>query len=60
MGQSLLTPMRVVANGEGSEMIFTLFPLPSMSDEQFTKDTGMVETDLRTLKSVLEEAERTS
>lgn len=53
-GQSILNPMRVVANGSGSEIMFTLFQLPGMSDEQFTKDASMVEADLRTLKAVLE------
>jgi hypothetical protein len=53
-GQSILNPMRVVANGEGSEVMFTLFQLPGMSDEQCAKDAGMVEADLRTLKAVLE------
>ena len=53
-GQSILNPMRVVANGEGSEVMFTLFQLPGMTDEQFAKDAGMVEADLQILKSVLE------
>ena len=53
-GQSILNPMRVVANGAGSEVMFTLFQLPSMTDEQFLQDAGMVEADLRTLKMVLE------
>lgn len=53
-GQSILNPMRVVANGEGSEVIFTLFQLDGMSDEQFAKDSGMVEADLRSLKAMLE------
>jgi hypothetical protein len=53
-GQAMLNPMRVVANGEGSEVIFTLFQLPGMTDEQFANDAGMVEADLRTLKDVLE------
>jgi hypothetical protein len=53
-GQAVLNTMRVVANGEGSEVTFTLFQLPGMPDEQFAKDAGMVEADLRTLKSVLE------
>lgn len=57
-GQSILNPMRVVANGEGSEVTFTLFQLPGMSDEQFSKDAGMVEADLRSLKGVLEAPER--
>lgn len=53
-GQAILNPMRVVANDEGSEVTFTLFQLPAMSDEQFAKDAGMVEADLRSLKAVLE------
>ncbi|WP_437193307.1 SRPBCC family protein [Planctomicrobium sp. SH527] len=53
-GQSILNPMRVVTNGEGSEVMFTLFQLPGMSGEQFTKDASMVEADLLTLKCVLE------
>ena len=56
-GQSILNPMRVVANGEGSEVMFTLFQLPGMSDEQFAKDAGMVGADLRTLKAVLEDGD---
>ena len=47
-------PMRVVPNGSGSEVIFTLFKTPEMSDKQFAEDAGMVERDLKTLKSVLE------
>ncbi len=53
-GKSILIPMRVVANGDGSEVIFTLFRLPEMSDEQFEKDAGMVDSDLRILKDVME------
>jgi hypothetical protein len=34
--------------------MLTLFQVPSMSDEQFSKDAGMVEADLRSLKAVLE------
>lgn len=46
--------MRVLPNGSGSEVIFTLFRLPDMSNEQFAEDVGMVERDLKTLKDVLE------
>ena len=53
-GQSILNPVRVVANDIGSEVMFTLFQLPGMSDEQFAKDAGMVKADLQTLKAVLE------
>jgi hypothetical protein len=53
-GVEIYVPMRVLTNGSGSEVIFTLFRLPKMSDEQFVEDVGMVERDLKTLKNVLE------
>jgi hypothetical protein len=53
-GQEILNPMRVIPNGSGSEVMFTLFQLPHMSDKKFSEDTGLVERDLRTLKNVLE------
>ena len=53
-GTEVYVPMRVVPNGSGSEVIFTLFKTPEMSDKQFAEDAGMVGRDLRTLKSVLE------
>jgi Polyketide cyclase / dehydrase and lipid transport len=53
-GTQILNPMRVVPNSSGSEVIFTLFQPPGMSEQKFDEDAGMVERDLRTLKSVLE------
>jgi len=53
-GVEIYVPMRVLANGSGSEFIFVLFRLPDMSDEKYVEDAGMVERDLRTLKRVLE------
>lgn len=53
-GVEVYVPMRVVPNGSGSEVIFTLFKMPNMSDKQFAEDAGMVERDLKTLKNVLE------
>src|SRR3989337_1029201 len=44
-GVEVYVPMRVVPNGSGSEVIFTLFKMPDMTDEQFAKDAGMVERD---------------
>jgi len=35
--------MRVLPNGAGSEVTFTLFQLPEMSDQTFSEDAGMVE-----------------
>jgi hypothetical protein len=51
----ILNPMRVVPNGTGSEIIFTLFHLPDMSNETFDKDVGLVERDLRALRKALED-----
>ena len=53
-GVEIYVPMRVVPNGSGSEVMFTLFKTPDMSDKQFADDAGMVERDLKTLKSVME------
>jgi hypothetical protein len=53
-GAEVYVPMRVVPNGSGSEVIFTLIKTSEMSDEQFAEDAGMVERDLKALKSVLE------
>lgn len=47
-------PIRVLPNGEGSEVIFTVFRLEGMDDAAFAKDIAMVETDLRGMKRVLE------
>jgi hypothetical protein len=54
-GLEVYVPMRVLANGPGSEVIFTLFRLPDMSDERYAEDMRLVERDLRALKDLLEE-----
>jgi uncharacterized protein YndB with AHSA1/START domain len=47
-------PMRVVANQGGSEVLFTAYRQPGMSDADFAADIAAVEKDLATLKTVLE------
>lgn len=47
-------PIRVLPNGAGSEVSFTIFRLAGMDDAAFAKDIAMVETDLRGMKRVLE------
>jgi hypothetical protein len=54
-GIELFIPMRVVKNGDGSEVIFTLFQPPEMSDERFAEDAKLVEQDLFSLKNIIEE-----
>jgi hypothetical protein len=53
-GVEVYIPMRVVANGDGSEVIFTLFRTPGMSEAVLERDIGQVEGDLATLKELLE------
>ena len=53
-GVEVYVPMRVVQSGQGSEVIFTLFRMPGMTDEQYQKDQSMVRQDLNTLKKTTE------
>ncbi|MBC9798547.1 SRPBCC family protein [Sinomicrobium weinanense] len=53
-GSTVNNPMRVVANGKGSEFIFTLFWMPGRTEEEFNQDAKMVESDLQDLKNILE------
>jgi hypothetical protein len=54
-GVRVYNPMRVIANGTGSELFFTLIRQPDMTDEQFARDADWVERDLKLLKDVLED-----
>lgn len=53
-GIEVFVPMRVVPNGTGSEVLFTLFQQVDMSNEQFAQDIGLVEQDLKSLKDLME------
>jgi hypothetical protein len=53
-GTEIYVPMRVLSNGSGSTVLFTLFQLPGMSDEKYAEDAALVTRDLETLKRVLE------
>jgi hypothetical protein len=50
----IYNPMRVIPNGPGSEVVFTLFRTPNMSEEEHAQDAKAVENDLRVLKGVIE------
>lgn len=54
LGLQIYIPMRVIPNDSGCELIFTLFRLPGMSDEQFAADAEWVMRDLGSLKNLLE------
>ena len=51
---TIYIPMRVIRNGEGSELIFTLFRLPKISDPKFASDAALVARDLQSVKDALE------
>ena len=53
-GETVHNPIRVLPNGKGSEVVFTLFRRPGVSSAQFAQDAKAVEKDLRTLKRLLE------
>ena len=53
-GPAVHVPMRVVPNGAGSEVVFTLFRRPGMTDEEFSRDVEWVKKDLGILKALLE------
>ncbi len=53
-GETFHNPMRVLRNGDRSEVIFTLNRQPQMSDQEFEKDAQQVTKDLVKLKSILE------
>jgi hypothetical protein len=46
--------MRVIPNGEGCEVLFTVLQTPGISDEQFATDLDTVRADLNKLRTVLE------
>jgi hypothetical protein len=53
-GEVVYNPLRVFANDEGCEFVFTLHRTAGMSAEDFERDAGMVKADLARLKKVLE------
>lgn len=55
-GETFYNPVRVIASGTGSEVVFTLRRQPEMSDADFERDAGTVAADLARLKEVMESA----
>lgn len=48
------SPMRVMANGDGATVSFTLFRLPEMDDAKYQADADWVRRDLQRLKELSE------
>src|SRR5215467_12877795 len=53
-GTEVYVPMRVVPNGQGSEVMLVLFRQPEMDDATFDRDAGLIQNDLSALKALLE------
>jgi hypothetical protein len=52
-GERFYNPMRVIADGEGCELVFTLRRQPGASDAEFDRDAHAVAADLAALKRLL-------
>jgi hypothetical protein len=53
-GGEIYLPLRVIANGTGCTVMFTLLRQPGMSDERFAADADWVARDLTGLKAMME------
>jgi hypothetical protein len=55
-GDVVHNPVRIIPNGDGCTVIFTLLKLPGVTKEKLDEDTTWVEKDLTKLKELLEKA----
>ncbi|MFF0076456.1 SRPBCC family protein [Streptomyces sp. NPDC005494] len=55
-GETVYNPLRVIADGDGCEVVFTLRRRPDMSADDFRRDEAAVAADLVTLKRLAEQA----
>jgi hypothetical protein len=53
-GTRIANPLRVIADGDECEVVFTLRRQPGTTDEDFDRDAAAVAQDLRTLARLLE------
>jgi hypothetical protein len=53
-GERVYNPLRVIPDGEGCEVVFTVRRRPIMSTDEFDRDVTAVAANLETLKHVLE------
>lgn len=52
----IYVPLRVVANGDTCDLVFTLFRRPETSDDKFAADAEWVMRDLQAAKRLVESA----
>jgi hypothetical protein len=53
-GEVVTNPLRVLPDGAGCAVVFTLHRRPGMTDEEFAADAGAVRADLDRLRALLE------
>ena len=54
-GDTVHVPLRAVPDGDDAcDVVFTLRPMPGMTDAELDRDEALVRTDLALLKSLLE------
>src|SRR5690349_9990335 len=53
-GAEVYVPMRLIASGQGCELLFTLFREPGISDDRYNADSRFVQSDLNRLRDLLE------
>ena len=53
-GKAVHVPLRIVQNGDGAEVMLTLFRQPGMTEETFSADAKWIMRDLRALKALAE------
>lgn len=53
-GDSVHVPLRVIQNGDGAEVLLTLFRQGDMDDARFAADAEWVRRDLETLRDLTE------
>jgi hypothetical protein len=53
-GATVHNPIRILPNGTGSSVVFTLMRLSGVSEQKFDDDAKAVKRDLDTLKGLLE------
>jgi hypothetical protein len=53
-GEEVYIPIRLLKNGDGCELVLTVFRRPGRSDAEFAADAEWVMKDLRAAKALLE------
>jgi hypothetical protein len=53
-GTSVTNPLRVLADGEGAEVVFTARRRPTMTDAEWAADVEAISADLERLKRAIE------